>query len=169
MVSYNTMTVGLVFKKTPSWTHPILARVLPMVHNLRKSHARCTDLLTPPIERWRAGLSTPKDKQTLLYWMLEHAREDEKTPFEMAYRVNAIIIASVHTNGMTLTSILFNLCARPEYFSILRKEIGEVTKKLGPMGAAGPETLQKQWLASLEKMDSFISETLRVNPPILGR
>lgn len=70
--------------------------------------------------------------------MLEHAREDEKTPFEMAYRVNAIIIASVHTNGMTLTSILFNLCALPKYFSILREEIDEVTKKLGPMGAAGP-------------------------------
>jgi hypothetical protein len=35
------------------------------------------------------------------------------------------------------------------------------------MGAAGPETLQRQWLAKLEKMDSFIAESLRVNQPIL--
>ncbi|KXX73002.1 Fumitremorgin C monooxygenase [Madurella mycetomatis] len=68
---------------------------------------------------------------------------------------------------MTLASILFDLSSHPEYLDILRKEISEVAEELGPMGEAGPETLQRQWLSKLEKMDSFIAESLRMNHPVL--
>ena len=166
-VSFNTMTCGLVLKKLPSWLRPVIAPLLPLVYKIRASHARSSELITPILERWKSGQPRAEDKDTLLYWMLENAREDEKTPMEMAFRVNALILASVHTNGMTLTSVLFNLCGYPQYIDMLREEIAEVTKELGPMGAAGPETLQRQWLAKLEKMDSFIAESLRVNQPIL--
>lgn len=166
-VSFNTMTCGLLLKKVPSWLRPIVARLLPLLYTLQRSHVRSSELVAPILERWRSGQPSAQDKDTILYWMLENAREDEKTPMEMAFRVNALILASVHTNGMTLTSVLFNLCAHPEYIYMLREEIADVSKELGPMGAAGPETLQRKWLAKLEKMDSFIAESLRVNQPVL--
>lgn len=166
-VSFNTMSTGLLMKKIPSWIRPLVVRVLPMLHKLRESHVRSAELVAPILERWRSGNSTPEDKDTVIHWMLEHAKEGEKTAVEMAYRVNGTIVASVHSNGMTLTSILFNLCAHPEYFDILQEEIMQVKNEFGPMGVAGPERLQKQFLTKLEKMDSFIAETLRVHQPIL--
>ncbi|GAB1309808.1 hypothetical protein MFIFM68171_00018 [Madurella fahalii] len=167
LVSFNTMSTGLMLKKFPSWFRPLVARCLPTLYQLRESHVRSAELVAPILERWRTGQSTAEDKQTLVHWMLEHAKEDEKTPMEMAFRVNATILASVHTSGLTLTSILFDLCSHPEYFDILREEIAEVMNELGPMGEAGPETLQRQWLPKLEKMDSFIAESLRMNHPVL--
>lgn len=166
-VSYNTMSVGLLLKKLPSWFRPLVARMLPRLQKLRESQVVSAELVAPILERWRSGISTSEDKVTLLYWMLEHAQEHERTAVEMSYRVNFAILASVHATSMTLTSIIFNLCAHPEYFDILRDEIAQTKKELGAMGEAGPETLQKQFLAKLEKMDSFIAETLRLHQPLL--
>lgn len=166
-VSYNTMSVGLLLKKLPSWFRPLVARMLPRLQKLRESQVVSAELVAPILERWKSGISTPEDKDTLLYWMLEHAQEHERTAVEMSYRVNFAILASVHATSMTLTSIIFNLCAHPEYFDILRDEIAQTKKELGSMGEAGPETLQKQFLAKLEKMDSFIAETLRLHQPLL--
>ncbi|EMR72863.1 putative cytochrome p450 protein [Eutypa lata UCREL1] len=157
----------LLLKKLPSWFRPLVARMLPRLQKLRESQVVSAELVAPILERWKSGISTPEDKDTLLYWMLEHAQEHERTAVEMSYRVNFAILASVHATSMTLTSIIFNLCAHPEYFDILRDEIAQTKKELGSMGEAGPETLQKQFLAKLEKMDSFIAETLRLHQPLL--
>lgn len=165
--SFHVMASGVLLKKIPSFLRSLVWRMLPFSKKIKKSQEEGVKMVRPIIERWRSGTTTADDKGTVTYWMLEHAKDEEKTPEEMANRVNAMILASVHTNGMTLTGVLFELCAHPDFFQILREEIAEVEQELGPMGAAGPETLQRQWIPRLEKMDSFIAEVLRYHQPVL--
>lgn len=165
--SADVFSAAVVLKKIPSFLQPLVFHMLPFSRRIRRSHRQGAEMVAPLIERWSLGTATAEDRDTVAYWILEHAREDEKTPEEMAVRVNSMVLASVHTNGMTLTGALFQLCAHPDFVDVLRDEISEVERELGPMGAAGPETLQKQWLPRLEKMDSFIAEVLRYHQPVL--
>lgn len=84
----------------------------------------------------------------------------------MSTRQAILTLASIHTTSMAAANILFDLCAHPEWFPVLREEIENITKELGPIGS-GPGSGAKEWLPRLEKLDSFFVESQRINPPIL--
>ena len=105
-------------------------------------------------------------QDTLLGWMVDNGDEKETSISEMAARQCVLTLASIHTTSMSVSNMLFDLCAHPEWFSVLTGEIDEAVAKYGMLGSdAGMNP--KQWLQTLEKMDSFFVESQRINPPIL--
>ena len=59
---------------------------------------------------------------------------------------------------MTLTNVLYDLAAHPEYADILREEIQRISAE-EPSGK-----LRKKTMPKLRKLDSFIKESQRVSP-----
>jgi len=66
---------------------------------------------------------------------------------------------SLHTTSMVNTWVLFHLAAYPEYVPELREEIEKVLEESEWTSAA---------MNSLQKLDSFIKEVMRVRPVIGG-
>ena len=59
---------------------------------------------------------------------------------------------------MTLSNVLYDLAAHPEYAIVLRDEIERISAE-EPGGK-----LRKKTMPKLKKLDSFIKESQRVNP-----
>lgn len=59
---------------------------------------------------------------------------------------------------MTLTNVLYDLAAHPEWAEILRDEIQCISAE-EPSGK-----LRKRTMPKLRKLDSFIKESQRINP-----
>lgn len=59
---------------------------------------------------------------------------------------------------MTLSNVLYDLAAHPEYIAVLREEVERISAE-EPDGKIRKKTMPK-----LRKLDSFIKESQRVNP-----
>lgn len=55
-----------------------------------------------------------------------------------------------------MTNTLYELSIRPEYVELLREEVDQATRDHGEMSRSAIE--------SMTKLDSFIKETMRLNP-----
>lgn len=82
----------------------------------------------------------------------------EPTAETVADTILAGSFAAIHTTTMTLTNILYDLAAHPEYQEVLREEIARISAE-EPSGQ-----LRKKTMPKLRKLDSFIKESQRVNP-----
>ena len=170
--SLDMFTAAFTLRMFPPWTHPIVAHLIPARYKIKSNLRTAQRILAPlmdkhndAIRRRQAGEHV-EEEDTLLNWMMDNGTEAEKRVDNMSTRQAILTLASIHTTSMTVTNILFDLCAHPEWFPVLREEIDDITQKLGPIGS-GPDSGSKQWLPRLEKLDSFFIESQRVNPPIL--
>ncbi|RYP86000.1 hypothetical protein DL769_000863 [Monosporascus sp. CRB-8-3] len=103
--------------------------------------------------------SLPDDFHNLAVWSLGHYPPGEvPTTESVAITVLSGIFAATHTMNVTLTNILFDLAAHPEYADILREEIERVAAE-EPNGK-----FRKKSMPKLKKLDSFMKESQRVNP-----
>jgi cytochrome P450 len=59
-------------------------------------------------------------------WMLNNAKEDEAILAKMASRQLILTLASIHATSMAVSHALYDLCAHPEWFEPLRREIEEL-------------------------------------------
>lgn len=169
--SIDMFTAAFALRMFPPWTHPIVAHLIPARYRVKKNLRLAQRLIQPLMERHAdavrrsAGQQVDED-DTLLNWMIDHGNEDENRVDKMSTRQAILTLASIHTTSMAVTNIMFDLCAHPEWFPVLREEIDIITADLGPIGSTSESGL-KQWLARLEKLDSFFVESQRVNPPLL--
>jgi cytochrome P450 len=145
----------------PTWVHPLLAKLLP---SIRKGHGyirQAQKLLVPEILRRREMMAAGKletgTKDTLLSWMMECADESESDPDHLAHLEIVISLAAIHTSQMNAVHVLYDLAAHPEYFEEIREEIREVVRK--------DSGWQKTSYAKIRKLDSFMKESQRFNPP----
>ncbi|KAI1325994.1 cytochrome P450 [Xylariaceae sp. FL0255] len=113
-----------------------------------------------------AAITGSEMHDTLMGWMFDNASEEENSVTDLAARACMLTLASIHTTAMTVSNLLFDLCDYPEWFEVLRREIEDVTERWGPLDRAEKLNI-KQWLAKLEKMDSFFIESQRLHPAIL--
>jgi cytochrome P450 len=170
--SIDFFACAFVLRKIPQWSHPIVAPLLPLrwrvATALRKSSAIAGPLAKRHIDvmQRRAAGEKVDEEDNLLNWMIDNCIEVENTIEQHASRQALITVASIHTTSSAVMNLLFDLCAHPEWFDVLRAEIEEVEKDLGEFGVrAGIGT--EQWLPRLEKMDSALAESLRLSPPLL--
>jgi cytochrome P450 len=117
------------------------------------------------LQRRSAGEKVDEE-DILLNWMIDNCTEVDSTIEEHAHRQAFVTLASIFTTSMTLSNLLFDLCAHPEWLDVLREEIDEVERDLGKFGER-PGVGAEQWLPRLEKMDSALVESLRLSPPLL--
>lgn len=111
---------------------------------------------------------TPSE-DTLLNWILDNSTEKERTVPQVAAGQFALALASIHTTVFSTANVIFDLSARPKWISVLpvREEIDHVIKSFGKPGDSSLRT--DIWLQKLEKLDSFIVESQRINQPVLHK
>jgi cytochrome P450 len=170
--SIDMFTAAFTLRMFPPWSHPIVAHLIPARYRVMKKLRLARRILQPLMERHtdavrrRSAGEQVDEEDTLLNWMMDHGTEDENRVDKMSTRQAILTLASIHTTSMAATNIIFDLCAHPEWFPVLREEIDGITAELGPIGST-PDSDSKQWLTRLEKLDSFFIESQRLNPPIL--
>ncbi|KAI2637164.1 cytochrome P450 [Hypomontagnella submonticulosa] len=170
--SVDMFTAAFTLRMFPPWTHPVIAHLIPARYRIKRSLKIAERIIRPlmnthqaAVQKRAAGERVEED-DTLLNWMMDHGDERENEPKNMSTRQVILTLASIHTTSMAVANILFDLCARPEWFPILREEVSQITDELGPIGS-GPNSGAKDWLPRLEKLDSFLVESQRLNPPVL--
>jgi len=142
--------------------HPVLRPAvqffIPELRNVWRCNRRAKELLAPilakKIEQEREeDYKKPVDS---IEWIRDDAgnRNDKNDPNLHAILQLIIGALSVNTTSQLITNCIYNLAAYPEYVSMLREE-----SKKALADAGGEWTMDS--MGKLEKMDSFIKETLR--------
>ncbi|MCJ1238938.1 hypothetical protein MMC14_006930 [Varicellaria rhodocarpa] len=141
--------------------------VLPSTWRGARYIRQAKKLLVPEIIRRRnattSGKVTPAtDEKNLLAWMMECATEEESDPASLAHLEVVMSLASIHTSQMNAVHVLYDLTARPEYVDPIRDEIKQVILEDGDW-----MQWQKPTFSKLRRLDSFMRESQRFNPPTL--
>jgi hypothetical protein len=96
----------------------------------------------------------------MIQWLIDNSNGKGG---DLAFQANEHIvmnIAAIHTTGGQLAHTLYDLARYPEYVEPLQEEINQV------LGEDGPEAvISKKALFKLTKLDSFLREVQRMNPP----
>ncbi|KAH7028649.1 cytochrome P450 monooxygenase [Macrophomina phaseolina] len=154
---------GSKLRKWHYLLRPVVARFLvPEIRKVWKQQDIARRLLVPIMEerseaQKQPGYNKPDD---LIQWLMDNATK-EKNPTNFARLAELQLLASfaaIHTTALTCTHVLFDLAARPEYIEPLRKELDEVEARFGTLH-------EKRALSQLSKLDSFMKESQRLNPP----
>ncbi|KJZ71236.1 hypothetical protein HIM_09379 [Hirsutella minnesotensis 3608] len=138
--SVDLFTTAFTIKMFPPWMYRLVAWFIParyrtrrqltagqqIVGELARQHQDATD-------RRRKGEQVD-EQDTLLHWMLDHGTPSEVRIEEMGARQCVLTLASIHTTASNVSNMLFDLCAHPEWFPVLRDEIFDVAKQLDPPG-----------------------------------
>ena len=165
--SIDLFMTAFTMRMFPPWLHPIVAHLIPARWRLRNQMGIGKRVVGDVIRKYKqAKAEGYEPEETLLGWMIDNGSEKENDIDEMAARQCALTLASIHTTALAASNFLFDLCAHPEWFPVLIDEIHEVNKTYGCLGQQKDLTT-RQWIAKLEKMDSFLVESQRTTPPIL--
>ncbi|KAJ5101066.1 hypothetical protein N7456_007118 [Penicillium angulare] len=170
--SVDLFTTAFTIKMFPPWMYGLVARVIPARYRTfrqlkagRKIVGELTQQHNLVKERKQRGEKV-EEEDTLLHWMLDHGTPSEVEVHEMGARQCVLTLASIHTTASNVSNMLYDLCAHPEWFEVLREEAREIARELGPpcqnMGVSA-----KEWCTRLDKLDSFFVESQRHNPVLL--
>ncbi|KAH4007251.1 hypothetical protein HBI81_039170 [Parastagonospora nodorum] len=169
--SIDFFACAYILRKIPKVLHPIIAPLLPLRWRLAKALRTSTAIVGPLVERHkdvvqrRAAGEKVAEEENLLNWIIDNAEADS-TVEQHSHRQAFLTLASIFTTATTVSNLLFDLCAHPDWVVVLRTEIEEIEKDLGRFGERAGIGAE-QWLPRLEKMDSALAESLRMSPPLL--
>ncbi|KAI4597404.1 hypothetical protein KJ359_004510 [Pestalotiopsis sp. 9143b] len=161
--SMDLFLAGFALRMFPPWSHWFVTYLIPARRRVQKQIDIGTKVVRELMEE-RGEAAESDDDGTLFEWMAKNATGTEGTLQEMAARQCILTLASIHTTATTVANALFDLIGHPEWIDVLREEIDETIKTHGDLSK---DVSVKTWLQHLEKMDSFIVESQRLNPPIL--
>jgi cytochrome P450 len=134
--------------------------MLPAMRRLAKHQVSARRILFPTLRARAEAEKKPgyQKPQDTIQWMQD--RSQHKKYFNWYEQCDVQLklgLAAIHTTGTTLTHIIFDLAARPEYMEPLREEVRRV---LGEEKGS----LTKGSLSELRLMDSFVKESQRLSP-----
>lgn len=174
-----SITVGMLWKR-PWWQRPILAPLyFRTLHKTTNAAAKCLEPLLETHAKAKAASEASGEKKgkwtegedgQLIQWLLSHTPPQANGKVDvkqLAHDQLTVSLAAIHTTSITISHLLYDLGAYPEYVPELREELESVIAEDKAKGGNG--RLTKVDLTKLWKMDSFIKESQRVNPPILGK
>ncbi|PTB66982.1 cytochrome P450 [Trichoderma citrinoviride] len=160
--------VSLVFLRLfPMWTHGFLNWFMPSSYKGTAYVRKAKKLLVPEINRRRSleaqgHVFAEEEKHNLLSWMMEIATPSESDASALAHLEVVMSLASIHTSQMNAVHCLYDLLAHPEFLEPIREEIRAVVAEAGPW-----MTWSKPQFSRLRRLDSFMRESQRFNPPTL--
>lgn len=158
-----TRNIGItrnLLRMLPTLVRPVVARLLPSYWRIYSNLAAGRRLLGPIIQERRQAAANDVSWQKpndFLQWLIDGARPDEGSVADLVHRQLLVSLGSIHTTSMMCSHFFFDLCAHPEYLEPLRKEIITVLREDGGF--------KKSTLNKLRKLDSFLRESQRMNPP----
>ena len=133
---------------------PFVYLLLGSRHRLWKHIKTANRILEPEIKRRR---QEDEKRLDMLQWMIQGAKGFERNPTELTHKTLFLCLASVVSSSMGVTHAIFDLCTYPQYVEPLRQEIDGIIKEEEGWTLAG--------LRRMEKLDSFLRESQRVNHP----
>ncbi|CAE7033980.1 hypothetical protein PTNB85_03757 [Pyrenophora teres f. teres] len=155
---------GFILKHFPNWLRPVVAPLIPNRWRLRQCVEKGKKIVGSQIKmRQDAIASNMPPEDTLLGWMLDNGTDVEIELTRITHMQLLLMLASIHITTMTAANFLFDLCTHVEWMPVLRKEIEDVIAEYGPVGSR-PDIPARVWLSKLEKMDSFLVESQRLEP-----
>ena len=142
--------------------HPVLRPMLQFfIPELRKvwhCNRRARDILAPILtERVRREKENDfKKPLDSIEWLRDDANDPKDKDDPHLHAIVQLIIGalSVNTTSQLITNCIYNLASRSEYVPVLRQEIDDTLRD-----CKGTWTMEN--MAQLQKLDSFIKETLR--------
>ncbi|KAF2641486.1 cytochrome P450 monooxygenase-like protein [Massarina eburnea CBS 473.64] len=169
----NVFVSLVVLRLFPRYLHGVLAWILPSTWIGASYIRRAQKLLVPEIKKRQAALakkiesgnddvSDDPNDNNLLNWMIQLGNNIETKPHDLAHLEVVMSLASIHTSQMNAVHVLYDLAALPGYIENLREEIVQVIKEDGPWSKWDKNSFYK-----LKKLDSFMRESQRFNPPSL--
>lgn len=159
----NVYTLIQMMRMIPPVLHRVVVPFLPTYWRVRSSLRDGKRFLRPYIhQRLSDGVHLKGQQRNpdLLGWMLELGRPDEILPDKLAHRQLLMSLAATHTTGMAATHVLYDLCAKSEHIQQIREELIEVLSTHGGW--------HKSIIPKFRKLDSFMKESQRFNPPALS-
>nr|UOW59926.1 SonD [Paraconiothyrium archidendri] len=159
-----TKNVGMtrnMVRILPTFLRPFLAPTMKSYWGIYSNLKTAKALIVPIIRDRRNNLeNNPKWEKPndFLQWMIDDARPDEGSEHDLAHRQLMIGLAAIQTTSMQGSHFIYDLCAYPQYVPALREEIVSTLRADGGW--------KKTTLNKLRKMDSFIKESQRLNPPL---
>ncbi|KAF2873043.1 cytochrome P450 monooxygenase-like protein [Massariosphaeria phaeospora] len=154
------MSAQRAVKRMRPWLRPILAPRLPEVRRLRVREANATAFIRPIVQARRDAEKNDPEWQKpddMLQWLFDLGPQYALDTPKMAKLQLGLSFAAIHTTTVTTTNILYTLAVNPQYIQPLREEIRTVIASNG--GVLSHSALQQ-----MEKLDSFMKETLRYFP-----
>lgn len=141
----------------------LIIRLFPAWNLVQKDYATSRKLLGPLVEKYRkAGIEQSNVQQppTVLKWMsLNSKSEYEADPDIIAHRLVHLGFTADFATLHTIIFCFYDLCKHPEYIDNLREEAEECLLESG--------CWDKPTLDKMKKIESFMSESQRVNPILM--
>ncbi|KAJ5104629.1 hypothetical protein NUU61_001976 [Penicillium alfredii] len=165
--SQYSVNVGItifLLRPCPTFFRPLVAPFLPSVRQMKQQLRFVKSLFIPMIRERRAAEQAadpayvkPDD---FLQWMMDMAEEgQDQDPELLAHHMLLLMsLAVVHTSSMALCHALYDLILMPEYLDPLREEIRRTLSD-------GWENATQTSLVAQRRLDSFLRESQRFNPP----
>ncbi|KAK3394795.1 cytochrome P450 [Podospora didyma] len=161
----------------PVWKRRWVTSSLPEIKKLTSYRTRGAEMLRPIMAAQLAKESTKQklvnaetgdEEGNFIEWLLKYTPEELRDdPENLALNQMVLSFAAIHTSSMATTHAILDLVTRPEYIKPLREEIAAVRAADGDLiGDDGYVRLKKDSINKLRKLDSFMKESQRFNPPI---
>ena len=144
----------------PPPLRPIVHWFLPETRRLRQEIRAARDIIEPEVTRQRVLRSAevaPAKSLDPVDWMDSVAKG---RPYDMTAGQIGLSASTIHSTAGMITNVMYDLCANPEYFDLLREEVKTVFSQ--------GERWDKTMLSKLKLMDSVMKESQRMNPFSLG-
>ncbi|KAI9728529.1 MAG: hypothetical protein M1834_007667 [Cirrosporium novae-zelandiae] len=173
---------------------PVIQYFVPALRTLKYREAKAYELVASiaaarndglSLHGWEKEVGREKEGRNrgkvgdMLDWFRHNilASDLENRERQVKFQL-ALSMVSIHTTSMSATHAIFDLAARPEYLDPLRKEVlGFIKDKGGGGGGAAREGMDRRRLrmprnsgplhlsGMMPRLDSFMKESLRCNPP----
>jgi ent-kaurene oxidase len=159
----DAMNGGEKLKQWHPWLRPIAQYFIPEMTHIHGDHRNAFKLLLPELGK-RSKEPENTTRNDMIEWMQQRAKKLGDKSFDNRELANLQMLtatAAIHTTRLAIIHALYDLAARPEYIEPLQKEILGVTKDSDGI-------FQKQHLTAMKKLDSFMKESQRHNPPSIG-
>ncbi|RDW89917.1 cytochrome P450 [Aspergillus mulundensis] len=154
---------ALKLRAVPSFVRPVLALFLPDLRRVYRHNDRARALVQPILqqreqnEKASAEYTKPNDT---IQWIRDLIPEADRKDYAYQGAAQlAITAVSVQSTSKLIVNVLLNLMKYGEYVPVLKEEIEVVLAESG-----GVWTLES--MGRLERLDSFMRESLRFEPPL---
>ena len=157
---------ALKLRAVPFFIRPLIAVLISDLRRVYHHNDRARALVQPILQQREQdaksvpGYAKPNDT---IQWIHDMVPEDDKKDYAYQGAAQlAITAVSVQSTSKLIVNVILNLIRYAEYVPILKEEIQTVLAECG-----GEWTLES--MGRLEKLDSFMKESLRFEPPLTGK
>jgi cytochrome P450 len=148
-----------ILKSLPSFLRPAVALFLPQWWRIKLHRYNARKLLLPEIRQRKRDLPSSSKETNMIDWLIEASHGPDASPESIVKRQLGFSFAAIHTTTNHVTNVIFDLAARwNTYGPALCEELHATLREHDGQ-------LSKQMVTKLSKLDSFMKESQRLNPP----